>query len=128
MVTTVLFSLCLVVLILIWTKNQWSFRRRPFFFGFHILLDQKPTYFVAAKTFFFFLVFTYFWYEKGCHHEIPPRVPPFLATLWPWPEDSEETFRSSSQTAICLPHTVEASYGAFLLLNVKQESCEDQFL
>ena len=28
----------------------------------------------------FFLVFTYFWYEKGCHHEIPLRVPPFLAT------------------------------------------------
>ena len=28
----------------------------------------------------FFLVFTYFWTEKGWHHEIPPPVPPFLAT------------------------------------------------
>ena len=28
----------------------------------------------------FFLVFTYFWTEKEWHHEIPPRVPPSLAT------------------------------------------------
>ena len=27
-----------------------------------------------------FFVFTYFLADKGCHHEIPPQVPPFLAT------------------------------------------------
>ena len=32
----------------------------------------------------------------------------------PWPGDSEETFRSSSQAATtCLPHTVEASHCLF---------------
>ena len=56
MVNIFLFSLCLVP-IPIWTKNPLIFRRRPFF-----------------------LVFTYFWYERGCHHQTPPRVPPFLAT------------------------------------------------
>ena len=68
----------------------------------HLELDRKPTDF-AAKTFFFlfyifcsshtfepkthlfcsedlFFVFTYFWTEKGRHHEIPLRVPPSLAT------------------------------------------------
>ena len=44
MVNTLLFSLCLVVPILIWTKNP-IFRRRPFFS-------------------FFFGVFTYFWIEN----------------------------------------------------------------
>ena len=76
MVNTSLFSLCLVP-ILIWTKNSLIFRQRPFFFGFHILLDRKLIHF-KLKT--FFLVFTNFWYGKGCHHEIALRVPPFLAT------------------------------------------------
>ena len=40
-------------------------------------LDQKPTNF-AAKT-CFLLIFIYFWNEKGCHHELPLPVPPFLA-------------------------------------------------
>ena len=43
-------------------------------------------------------------------------------------QDCEGTFRSSSQAATFLPHTVEASHFPFLLLNVKQESCEYQFV
>ena len=61
MVNTFLFSLCLVVLILIWTKNSLIFRQRPFFFfGFHLILVRK----------------------KGATNQTPPRVPmpPFLAT------------------------------------------------
>ena len=68
----------------------------------HPHLDYKPIDFLGEDLFFFFffwsshtfgpkthlfcsedlffLVFTYFWCEKGCHHEIPSRVPPFLAT------------------------------------------------
>ena len=53
-VITLLFSLCLVVLILIWTKNPLIFRRR-----------------------LFSLVFTYFWYEKG----VPPQNPAPGATI-----------------------------------------------
>ena len=68
MVNTLLFSLCLVVPILIWTENPLIFRRRPFFFGLYILLDRKPTHF-PAKTFFFglhlFLV----------RKRVPPRNP-----------------------------------------------------
>ena len=66
--------------IMIWTHDSIDLWWRP---GFFILLClqphlyRKPTNF-TAKT--FFLVFTYFWTEKGWHHEIPPRVPPFLAT------------------------------------------------
>ena len=56
-VNTFLFSLCLVP-ILIWTENPLILRGRPFLF----------------------LVFTNFCTEKGCHHEIPPRMPPSLAT------------------------------------------------
>ena len=33
-----------------------------------------------------------------------------LFTNLPWPGDSEETFRSLSQAATCLPHMVEASH------------------
>ena len=81
MVNTELFSLCLVVLIFIWTKNQLIFRRRPFFFIFWFSHTFGPkTHLFCCSEDLFFLVFTYFWYEKGCHHEIPPRVPPFLAT------------------------------------------------
>ena len=61
------------------TENPLICRQRPFFFfffGHHILSDWKPTRF-AAKT--FFLVFTFI-LDKGCHHEILPRVPPILAT------------------------------------------------
>ena len=46
----------------------------------------------------------------------------------PWSGDSKGTFRSLSQVATCLPHAVEASRSSFLLLNVKQGSCEYQFL
>ena len=42
MINTLVFSLCLVVPILIWTKNPLIFRQRPFlFFGLHILLERK---------------------------------------------------------------------------------------
>ena len=37
-------------------------------------------------------------------------------------------FESSCHLPNCLPHTVEASHCAFLLLNVKQGSCDNQFL
>ena len=45
-----------------------------------------------------------------------------LFTKLPWPGDSEGTFRSSSQTAICthVYHSVEASHCPFLSLNVWQ--------
>ena len=46
-------------------KNQLRFAAKTFSFFF---------------LFFFFLVFTYILADKGCHHEIPLRVPPFLAT------------------------------------------------
>ena len=36
-----------------------------------------------------------------------------LFTKLPWPGDSEGTFRSSSQTATCLPPAVEASHCPF---------------
>ena len=39
--------------------------------------------------------------------------PTSFFTKLPWPEDSEWTFLSSSQTATCLPHTVEASHCPF---------------
>ena len=53
-------------------------QRTLFFLGHHILSDWKPTRF--AENTFFFLVFSYILADKGWHHEIPPRVPPFLAT------------------------------------------------
>ena len=40
-----------------WTENPLILQRRPFF-----------------------LVLNYFWTQKGCHREIPPRMPPSLAT------------------------------------------------
>ena len=40
--------------------------------------SEKPTSFCCENL--FFLVFTDILANKGCHHEIPPRVPPFLAT------------------------------------------------
>ena len=67
-----------------------------------------------------------------------------LFTKLPWPGDSEGTFRSSSQAATCPPvyhtrrrlHTVPLIAerqagklcGTYQLLNVKQGSCEYQFL
>ena len=49
-----------------------------------------------------------------------------------WPGDSDKTFRSNqaaiTSVLICLKHTVEASYCPFLMLIVKQESYECQFL
>ena len=42
--------------------------------------------------------------------------------------EGKETARSLSQAATCLPNMVEASRGPFLMLNVMQGSCEDQFL
>ena len=67
LVNTILFSLCLVP-ILIWTKNSLIFRQRPFF-GLHILLDRKPTHF-AAKTFFFFGLHLFLLRKKA-----PPQNP-----------------------------------------------------
>ena len=54
-----------------------------FFFSFetknlHILSKWKTNFVLLRKP--FFLVFTYILANKGCHHKIPPRVPPFLAT------------------------------------------------
>ena len=46
----------------------------------------------------------------------------------PWVEDCEETLRSSSEAVTCLPHTVKTSLYPFLVLIVKQGSCEHQFL
>ena len=77
MVNSLLFSLCLVVLILIWTKNPLIFGEGLFFLFFIYFWTENPLILQRRP---FFLVFAYFWYEKGCHHEIPPRVPPFLAT------------------------------------------------
>ena len=53
-----------------------------------------------------------------------------LFTKLPWPGDSEGTFRSSSQAATCSPvyHTRRRLHTALYLLNVKQGSCEYQFL
>ena len=36
-----------------------------------------------------------------------------LFTKLPWPGDSKGAFRSSSQAATCLPHTMEASHCSF---------------
>ena len=77
MVNTLLFSLFLVVPILILTKNPLIFRRSLFFLVFTYFWTENP---LILQRRHFFLVFTYFWYEKGCHREIQPRVPPFLAT------------------------------------------------
>ena len=77
-----------------------------------------------------FLVFTYFWTEKGWHHVIPPRVPPSLATPLHLPSPTclgQKTVISfglrvklpPAQLPICLlSHTVEASlkFTLFLLL------------
>ena len=85
-----------------WNHNSTYLWQIPFFlFSPHLHLGRKPTD-CWAKTFFFFLVFTYFWTEnpliwqrrpfsfflvctyfwnkKGYHHEIPPSLPPPLAT------------------------------------------------
>ena len=43
------------------------------------------------------------------------KIITYLFTKLPWPEDSEGTFWSSSQTVICIPHTVEASQSPFLI-------------
>ena len=95
MVNTLLFSLCLVVSILIWNKNPLIFRRRPFFFGLYILLDQKPTYF-AAKTFFFglhvFLV----------RKRVPPQNPVSGATIF---SNASELKRVTNKLGPKLPAT-----------------------
>ena len=64
------------------TENPLIGRQKPFSSCHYILSNRKPIRF-KAKTFFFlifYLVFIYFSANKGCHHEIPPRVPPLLAT------------------------------------------------
>ena len=63
------------------TENPLIGRQKPFSSCHYILSNRKPTRF-EAKTFIFifYLVFIYFSANKGCHHEIPPRVPPLLAT------------------------------------------------
>ena len=47
-------------------------------FGRFFCFETKNPLIGRQKLFFFF---TYSLADKGCHHEIPPRVPPFLATL-----------------------------------------------
>ena len=70
--------------IMMWNHNSTDLWWRPCFFisfGLQSHLHRKPTNFTAKPCFFvFFLVVTYFWTEKGWHHEIPPRMPPSLAT------------------------------------------------
>ena len=53
-----------------------------FCFGIHIFLDRKSTTLTAITFSFFFVFFGLYLFldRKGVHHEIPPRVPPFLAT------------------------------------------------
>ena len=58
-------------------KIHWFLDEDPFFWSSHTF-ESKTHLFCSGDL--FFLVFPYFWYEKGCHHKIPPRVPPFLAT------------------------------------------------
>ena len=48
-----------------------------------------------------------------------------LFTKLPWPGDSEETFRSSSQAVY---HVRWRLYTVLLMLNVMHGSCEYQFL
>ena len=48
--------------------NHYSGEDLLFCFGLHIFLGLKPTN-LTAMTFFF--AFTYFWTEKGWHHENP---------------------------------------------------------
>ena len=50
-----------------------------------------------------------------------------LFTKLRWPADSERATRFSSQAATWLPRTAEASHYPFLMLNVKQGSCEYNF-
>ena len=59
------------------TENPLIGRQRPFFWSLHTF-GLKTNSFCSGDL--FFLVFTYILADKGCHHEIPPRVPPFLAT------------------------------------------------
>ena len=69
---------------MMWNYNSTNLGWIPFFFHFvwsPSSFGLTTHWFLGEDLFiFFFLVFTYFWYEKGCHHEIPPRVPPSLAT------------------------------------------------
>ena len=53
-----------------------------------------------------------------------------LLTKLPRPEDNKETFRTSSQTATCLPvyHTRRKLHTVFSNVKVKQGSSEYQFL
>ena len=48
-------------------------------FGFLSFETENPLIGRQRPFFLFFLVFTYILADKGCHHEIPPRVPPFFA-------------------------------------------------
>ena len=71
-----LFSPCLVSPSSFGLKTP-RFLGEDFFLVFTHFWTQIPVILQRRPS---FLVFTYFWYEKGCHHEIPPRVRPFLAT------------------------------------------------
>ena len=57
--------------------GRGSPRVTPFvcFFSFE---TENPM--IGRQRPFFFFVFTYILVDKGCHHEIPPWLPPFLAT------------------------------------------------
>ena len=57
--------------------NQFSGDDLFLFWNSHIS-GPKTHYFNGNDL--FSLVFTYFWTEKGWHHEIQPRVPLSLAT------------------------------------------------
>ena len=88
MVNTVLFSLCLVVLILIWTKNLLIFRRRAFFWFSHTF---------GPKTHWFCSEDLVFWFSpisgtKKSATTKSPRVPPFLASLLEMIEGSKPCY------------------------------------
>ena len=66
-----------------WERKPLIGWERPFFLVITYFRTENwtPTRFAAKTFFFFFWSFTYILADKECHHEIPPRVPPFLAML-----------------------------------------------
>ena len=66
-------------------KTLWFSGEDLFFLVFTYFWTDIPLVLQRRPFLFFFLVFAYFWYKKGCHHKIPPRVLPSVATpLWRW--------------------------------------------
>ena len=75
MVNTLLFSLCLVVPILIWTKNPLIFRQRPFFLVFAYFWTENPLILLRRPFFFGLHLFL-------VRKRVPPRNPAPGATIF----------------------------------------------